>query len=319
MDLRGLECFLAVADHGSVSRAAAHLHMTQPPLTVRLQSLERELGVELLVRHSKGVELTAAGRLLAERARRLFAELAQTREMVRAVGLGTRGRLSVAVGHTVSPRLLARLTGGPRLGPDVDVALTDVSDADVIERVHRREAHAGLLHLPPVEPGQARHAGGRARGLEVAVVARDRLAVVLPERHPAAGCDRVDLATLEDDRVVVADAVGEGLAAHVRTAWSGAPKASATHHEAGSVAHALALVEAGAGVTLVPMEHTALVWPGLVPRPLRQHTGVVETAVCWRPDEDSPVLRRFLRGALSTPEPDVLGPALGRHEPDVRG
>jgi hypothetical protein len=86
-----------------------------------------------------------------------------------------------------------------------------------------RSPRAGLLHLPPVEPGQAQHAGG---GL----------------------------------------AVWRGLAAQVRTAWSGAPKASATHQEAGSVAHALALVEAGAGVTLVPMEYTALVArPGTPP------------------------------------------------------
>ena len=72
------------------------------------------------------------------------------------------------------------------------------------------------------------------------------------------------------------------------------------------------MVEAGAGITLLPAHYTSLIWKGLVAKPLRQHTAVVETAVCWRPDEDSPVLRRFLRTALSTPEPDMLGPEHAR-------
>lgn len=316
MDLRALRCFLAVAEEGSISRAAASLHMTQPPLTVRLQTLERELGVALLVRHGRGVELTAAGRVLAERARRLLAELSTTTEMVRTVGQGTRGRLSLAVGHTVTPRLLPHLVGGATLGPGVDLVLVEVSDSDVIERVRRQDAHAGLLHLEPGAPGGAWSVQGRARGLEVAVVAREPLVAVLPEAHPAAAEERIDLSEVGGDRVVIADAVGEGFAAHVRTAWAGAGASSASRHEAGSVLHALALVEAGAGVTLLPAQYTAMVWPGLVVRPLRQHTAVVETAVCWRPDEDSPVLRRFLRVALSTPEPDMLGPghARDRHE-----
>ena len=314
MDLRDLECFLAVADEGSISRAAAALHMTQPPLTVRVQALERELGVGLLIRHGRGVDLTAAGQLLVERSRRLFAELSATTDMVRAVGSGTRGTLHMAVGHTVSPRLLPRLTDSATLGPDVDLVLSEVSDVDVVERVHRRDAHAGLLHLPPAAPGRVRHVHARARGLEVAVVAREPLVAVLPEGHGAASEERVDLVGLRGPRVVLADSAGEGFAAHARAAWEGAAAGTdaGARREAGSVMHALALVEAGAGVTLLPAQYVALTWKGLVVRQLRQHTAVVETAALWRPDEDSPVLRRLLRAALSTPEPDVLGPQFWR-------
>lgn len=298
MDLRDLECFVTVADEGSISRAAARLHMTQPPLTVRLKALERELGVELLVRHGRGVDLTAAGRLLAERSRKLFTELRTTGELVRAVGLGTRGVLTVAVGRTVSPRLLPTLTRAVALGQDIDLTLVDTSDADVVDRVHRRDAHAGLLHLRPREAG-----GARGHGLEMAVVSREPLVVVLPRDHPAAGEDRVDLTTVEDTHVTL---TGAGFTVH-------AVNRSGARHEADSVAHALALVEAGIGVTLLPADHGALVGDRLVTRPLKQHTTVVETAVCWRADEDSPVLHRFLRTALATPEPDVLSPEHARH------
>jgi DNA-binding transcriptional LysR family regulator len=311
MDLRDLECFVTVADEGSISRAATRLHMTQPPLTVRLKALERELGVELLVRHGRGVELTAAGRLLAERTRKMLTELRATSDMVRAVGLGTRGRLTVAVGRTVSPRLLPDLTRAVALGQDIDLTLVDTSDADVVERVRHRDAHAGLLHLPPAEPGR-RH---RSHGLEVAVVTREPLVVVLPPDHKAGTEDRVDLATVDDDYVTLGSEVSEGFNAHVHHAWTAARTQSTARHEAGSIAHALALVEAGVGVTLLPVDHVSLVCDRLVVRPLKQHTTVVETAVCWRADEDSPVLRRFLRTALSTPEPDVLSPEHARRPP----
>ncbi len=311
MDLRDLECFVTVADEGSISRAATRLHMTQPPLTVRLKALERELGVDLLVRHGRGVDLTAAGRLLAERTKKLFTELRTTGELVRAVGLGTRGVLTVAVGRTVSPRLLPTLTRAVALGQDIDLTLVDASDDDVVDRVQRRDAHAGLLHLRPREVGGGHHL--RGHGLEVAVVSREPLVVVLPRDHPAAGSepgDRVDLATVDDTHVTLAAAVSDGLNAHVATH---ARTRSGARHEAGSVAHALALVEAGIGVTLLPADQGALVGERLVTRPLKQHTAVVETAVCWRADEDSPVLRRFLRTALATPEPDVLSPEHARH------
>ncbi|SES32661.1 LysR family transcriptional regulator [Actinokineospora terrae] len=288
MDVRDLECFLAVAEEGTISRAAERLHMTQPPLTVRLRTLERELGVELLVRHGRGVTVTAAGRLLAEHARRLLADLSATAETVRAVGLGTHGKLALAIGHSIAPRLVTRLVGA--LGSDVDLALVEVSDAEVLDRVHHREAHAGLLH---------RSSPRRAGGLEVAVVSRAPLVVVLPESHPFAGAERVDLTTLLDDRIALSDT-------------DFAPSPNPPRHRADSVPHALALVESGAGVALLTTDHIPQVWPGLVARPLRQHTAITESAVCWRPDEHSPVMRRFLRTALSTPEPDVLGHPFAR-------
>ncbi|MDN5917316.1 MAG: LysR family transcriptional regulator [Pseudonocardia sp.] len=313
MDIRALECFLAVASEGSISQAAAALHMTQPPLSVRLQSLERELGVTLLVRHGRGVELTAAGRLLAERGRRILSELSIMIDQVRAVGDGTRGSLTVAVGHTVSPRLLPRLSDNVAVGQEIDLRLIELPDDDVVERVHRREAQAGLLHLPPSGPGRPRHAPGSARGLEVAVVSREPLVVVLPADHPATARERADLAVLDDARVGISPAAGAGFAAHARAAWEVVDRAGLRYrHEATSVLHALSLVEARAGIILLPAQVTTLLWPGLTARPLLQHTPVVETAALWRPDEDSPVLQRFLRAILSTPEPDVLGPPFRR-------
>src|ERR1019366_4978770 len=264
MDLRTMECFVAVVEEGTITRAAARLHMSQPPLTVRLKSLESELGVELLSRHGRGVEPTAAGRVFAERARRLLVDAQSTADAVRSVGHGVSGHLSLTVGSSVAPSLLATLVRVLRdQAPEVSLSVADGNDAAVSDRVAHGEADAGLLHLAPREAGAARH----SRALETAVATREPLMAVLREDHPGATAERADPATTT-----------------------------------------LALVQAGLGVTIMPVALAEVAWRGLRAMPLRQHHPAVETAVVWRHDATSPVLRRFLPIALATPEPDVLGP-----------
>ena len=78
----------------------------------------------------------------------------------------------------------------------------------------------------------------------------------------------------------------------------------------------LALVQAGLGVTMMPAALADVAWSGLRKLPLRQHHPAIETTIAWRMGETSPVLQRLLRIALSTPEPDVLGPDHARPLPD---
>jgi DNA-binding transcriptional LysR family regulator len=310
MDVRSMECFLRVSEEGSISRAASRLRMSQPPLTVRLQALEREMGVKLLVRHGRGVDLTTAGRVLADRCRRLLTDMELVTEEVRGVGLGTHGKLTIAVGPSVAPSFLSQLLTG--LGADVDLRLMHLGDTDVVEAVHARDAEAGLLHLQPAAPGATRHAAGRTRGLEVAVVAREPLIVIQREDfYDRPIPERIDLANIASDVMAVDESVGPGLAAHVTSILETLRDAPKPRHQAGTAIQLLSLVASGAGVAILPSQFASLQWPGLVGRPLLQHT-TVETGVLWRPHEDAPVLNRFLRVAMATPEPDVLGPAHAR-------
>lgn len=314
MDLRSLECFVAVAEEGSVSRAAVRLHMSQPPLSVRLQALERELGVPLLVRHGRGVDLTAPGRLLLERGRRLLAELDSMRAAVRAVGEGRQGRLSVAVGRSVSPALLGEVLAGVRkTAADLVVDVAELTDAELLDRVRAGTADVGLVHVTP-DAREPRRGGEPDRGYERAVVARDQLVAVLPVDHPRAQDERLDLTDLRSRLITVGRSSSPALHAHAVAAWRSVHSAAAVQ-EADSVTGVLALVRAGIGVALLPGCAATLVWENLAALPLRQHTPPVDTVVAWRPDNDAPVLRRFLRVALSTPEPDVLGPDHARSDP----
>src|SRR5215831_5888260 len=96
MDLRRLEYFLAVVEHGRVTAAAAALHVAQPSLSQAIRALERDLGVELFVRDGRGLTPTEAGRALVEPARQVLGDLSVARSAVDSVvDLGS-GRLEVA-------------------------------------------------------------------------------------------------------------------------------------------------------------------------------------------------------------------------------
>ena len=312
MDLRSLECFVAVAEEGSVSRAAVRLHVSQPPLSVRLKALERELGVPLLVRHGRGVDLTPSGRVLLERGRRLLADLDSASAAVRAVGEGTQGRLSLVIGRTVTHVLLGDLLAGVRASaPEVTIDVVELPDAEVLDRVRAGTTDAGLVHLPP-PVRSPRAPSEHDRGYDQAVVRREPLLALLPADDAPAGAERVDLAQLRGRRIVTpARATSPALHSHALLAMDTA-QAAPYVHEVESLNAVLALVRAGFGIALLPASAAPRPGAGMTTRPLQQHTLPVETAVLWRTAEEAPVLRRFLRVAMSTPEPDVLEPEHAR-------
>jgi DNA-binding transcriptional LysR family regulator len=324
MELRTLAYFLAVAEEGSITKAAQRLHMSQPPLTVRLKGLEDELGVALFTRHGRGVELTTAGRVLVERARRVLVDVAGATEAVRAVGHGVTGRLTLASARTVAPVLLSDLLRGLHAeAPDVTVEVRDVTEEVVLDRVSHVEADAGLVVLGPRDTAagetSAQYANGD-RGLETAVIAREPLVVVLPDGHPHATRERANLAALAEE-VLIAPARGAvpSTHEHVIAAWRAVNGSADRIRESDSTTTTLALVAAGHGIAVLPQSLAKVAWQGLATVPLRQHRPAVETAIVWRHDATSPVLRRFLRLALATPEPDVLGADRARARPEIAG
>jgi DNA-binding transcriptional LysR family regulator len=307
MELKQLQYFLTVAEERSVTRAAVRLHLTQPPLSAQLARLEHELGVRLLVRHRRGVDLTEAGRALAVRARRLLAEVEATAEEVAHTGQGRAGRFTLAfvsaTAWSLLPPLLRRFRADQ---PDVAVRLLEDGADTVAGHVRERRAELGLVYLPP-----AGAAAGVGPDLDVAVVRRETLVAVLPAAWAARVGDRVDLADLAREEFLTPTGSG-ALAAHL----AGACRLSGfepIRREVQLVQTAVALVGAGVGVSVLPAAVRDVRTPEVVVRPLARHVPVVETGLLRRrSDAPTPAVRRFLRLALDTPEPDVLGPAFAR-------
>lgn len=143
-----LRDFLAVAEAGSLTRAAEMLRSSQPTVGRHVAALEAQLGVALLIRSPSGVALTEAGRALAARATRLAAELGEAVRAVRGEAGQVRGRVRIAasptMGALVLPPILAALQArhaGLTIELDVDVRASDLltAQADVAVRMYAPE------------------------------------------------------------------------------------------------------------------------------------------------------------------------------------
>src|ERR1700754_608143 len=129
--LRTLECLVALVEHGSVSGAAASLHMSQPALSHQIAALEKELGAPVVERLWRGVRVTAAGRASAEEARVALQAADQAVQIGRRVGAGDAGHLRIACAETMTAWLLVPVLRQWRSRrPDVHLDLTEFTSSD---------------------------------------------------------------------------------------------------------------------------------------------------------------------------------------------
>lgn len=131
MELRQLEYFVRIADTGSINEAARKLNMSQPPLSYSLRQLEGELGAELFTRSAKGVELTAAGRLLYERAENLLEFTHSTKKEVSEAG--KRRVLRIGITSSTVPTVLPFIAKFALLNPDVSFEVHDGSSYTLLQ------------------------------------------------------------------------------------------------------------------------------------------------------------------------------------------
>lgn len=208
-DLAALELLVAIAERGGLSAAARHIGMAQPNATRTLARLEKALALELVVRHPTGSRLTPAGAAVAEGARRVLDE---TREMLGAAGAlraERDGGLAVAASLTVAEYLAPAWLGALRRDlPGVAVRLHVVNSADAAELVRSRACEIGFVEAPDAPDG-----------LVSTVVARDRLAVVVPPGHAWAHRSGVTAAELAETPLVVREN-GSGTRATLDAALS---------------------------------------------------------------------------------------------------
>ena len=148
MDLKSLRYFLAIAEEGSISAAAESLHLSQPNLSRQMSVLERELGVTLMVRGSRRVELTEEGLMLRRRAEEIL-ELAETARSELASDRDVRGTVSIGGGETDAFSLVARaMTAVRRSHPGIDFRVHSGNADDVTDRLDHGLIDFGVLVEP---------------------------------------------------------------------------------------------------------------------------------------------------------------------------
>ena len=151
MEWNELKAFVAVAQTGSFSRAAEQLHLTQPAITKRIQSLEAGVGVSLFDRVGKRVYLTQAGALLQPRALELLSELADTEVMLRNLHSRIDGRLAMATSHHVGlHRLAPVLKAFSQRFTDVELNIEFVDSEAAHELVRNGGTELAVVTLAPI-------------------------------------------------------------------------------------------------------------------------------------------------------------------------
>ena len=196
MDWASLNAFVAVADHGGFSAAAAQLHLTQPAVSKRIALLEASLDARLFDRLGRQVLLTEAGRLLLPRARQMLAEAESARRALQDLGEGIGGRLRLATSHHIGlhrlPPLLRRFSA---LHPQVALDLRFMDSEQAWNEVLHGQCELALTTLGPAEAP-----------LVATPVWDDPLRFVAAPDHPLARMRRVTLADLAAHPAVLPDA-----------------------------------------------------------------------------------------------------------------
>lgn len=284
MELRLLRYYVAVAEERHFGRAAERLHMAQPPLSQAIRQLETELGVTLLHRTTRRVDLTEAGRAYLDRARQILGDVDEAAGVARRVAAGSVGHLTLGcVGtatYSVLPLLARRLSEDL---PGVDFSFRgEMLVPEQVEALRSGAIDIALLRPPVAEPA-----------LVVETLRHDRLMVALPHDHALAARKQVralDLADVDlivhaaDHRSVMYDVVLRLL--------RDADVDPRIRHEVGETSTLLTLVAGGLGAAVVPEPVTALALEGVVYRPLVRPRASVELAVAHRVDRSEPHLLR---------------------------
>lgn len=153
MDIRQLRYFLAVAENRSISEASRTLYIAQPALTKQLHSLEEELGVQLLTRLPRGVELTPAGRQFFEDAAKLIEDLEAAKQRAKHAATGRLGSISVGitVQHSLLPIVGEILRAFKATASDVTVSLRPVLSGPQAEQIRAGELDVGFLFFRPID------------------------------------------------------------------------------------------------------------------------------------------------------------------------
>lgn len=193
--LKQLRVFVAIARHGSFSRAGEAIGLTQSAVSHSVKELEAEVGVRLLDRTTREVVLTDAGLRLANRVERLLDELQAALLDARSFGVQRSGTVRVATSQTISAHLMPQcIAAGEREYPEIRIMLRDQAQQQVLHSVRNAEVDFGIV----VDPVQV-------VDLECEAVLHEPFLLLCRDDHPFAAQQAVHWSALNGCRLVLQD------------------------------------------------------------------------------------------------------------------
>jgi DNA-binding transcriptional LysR family regulator len=286
MELRHLRYFVAVAEELSFRGAAEKLHMSQPPLTAQIKSLEQELGVRLLERTTRSVDLTHAGRVFLEEARSVLAASAQAGQRARDAQHGLAGTLRVGIIAPVAGAWLAAILRRFRQRfAGVQLSLFDLTSTEQLRRLHEQELDVGLLRPPIGFPE-----------LDYRFVGESRQVLAVPAGHRLARKRKINWQDFHDEELVLIHPSAQH--GFYDNFFAACAKAGARPHAAqyaNDIQTKMWLISAGFGIAPTTANLGEVRRPGLVFRALPPGLPSVQTVLAWRRGDPSPVLDHFIK------------------------
>jgi DNA-binding transcriptional LysR family regulator len=290
LDMRQLYYFNAIAEEGSISRAAERLHLSQPPLTIQIKHLEADLGVALLKRHKRGVALTAAGQALAEEARAILLRAEQSVDRIRQVGRGEVGNLRLGIiGSMMWGDFAFLLQRFKAAHPSVTWSLHELSPNEQITALQERRIDMGFWRTDTY--------GGD--DLQSVKLSSESIVAAFPQAHPLARKRWIDLKDLALEPLILMNPEDSDFAANMIKFCRQAGFEPNVLHKAKAPATLLALVSAGAGITFLAESLQNVKWPGVVFKRIASPKISADLYMYSRVGDSSALITNFAKLALS--------------------
>lgn len=288
MELRHVRYFLAVAEYLNFSKAAQQLHIAQPPLSRQIQQLEADLGVALFLRNKRRVELTRAGHVFLDEARKLVVQAGHAAEAARHAQKGESGAVRIGIASGLGGVVGRAVAEHCRRFPAINVECKDVFSTVQNEVLHKREIDVGFLR-PPVDQVN----------LDCELLFEEEFVVILPKKHRLAKRKSLRLKDVADEPLIVFDRnFSSGLYDKILGLYSRqglTPHFTVAHVEAHEEAGAIMVASGkaifiGAGAIVTRSVHGI----DLASVRLNEAEAKIDVYMAWRKDEESAAVLSFL-------------------------
>lgn len=298
MELRHLRYFMAVAEEENITRAAARLHVSQPPLSRQIRDLEEELGVALFHREAKRVRLTEAGRVFLMEVTPILRRLENAVDIARAVAQGDEGEIHVGFAPSLTVEILPRaLRSFQEMHAGVKVQLHDLSTQEMLSGLRDFSLDVALIIRAPRTA---------MKGLIFEELSRYAVCLAAHPAHPLARAERVGLEQVAGERLIAYNPTHypeyhqwlKSLFQNFRQT----PEIAETHESSTGL---IASVEAGRGVSLVQQGFESLAGPRLSILPLDPPPPPFVAGLAFRKTALSKAATDFITAARQSVTPKI--------------
>jgi len=297
MELRHLRYFAGVAQYLSFSEASRRLHVAQSAISQTIFALEDEIGVKLLLRTRRTVQLTAAGHAFLSEATDILNRAERAKKIAQGAASGQVGRLSIGFIPTATSLFLPGLIATYRSRfPQVAIELHDMTPGQQIQAMDEKTINFGFSRALPRK---------RAKEFNVEEIFCDRLWIALPLSHPLAAKKVVDLERVAGETFVEFHRQGAPLVYdEVMATCRRAGFSPNVIHEPDIMNSVLLLVESGLGVSLVPSNVRNASNPRVALRRIKPASARMPLIAFWPKSVDAPIVDAFM-GVLRAAKAEI--------------